>query len=143
MPVMTEAPLALSDEQRCALERMARSTSLAMRQVTQAKALLWANEGVANEEIARRCGVDTDTVRRWRGRFADMGVEGVGAIAKGRGSKSWPPEGTVAEVVRATLEDRPDDTSTHWTTRTMAERFVGPENLWARAERLGGHRPLR
>lgn len=29
-------------------------------------ALLWAGEGVANEEIARRSGVDSDTVRRWR-----------------------------------------------------------------------------
>ena len=130
MPVMTAAPLALSDEQRSALERMARSTSLAVRQVTQAKALLWANEGVANEEIARRCGVDADTVRRWRGRFADTGVDGVGAIAKGRGRKSWLPEGTVAEVVRATLEDSPDDTSTHWTTRTMAERFgIGKDTV--------------
>jgi hypothetical protein len=34
-------------------------------------------------------------------------------IAKGRGRKSWLPEGTVAEVVRVTLEETPDDTSTH------------------------------
>ena len=126
----TAPPLTLSDEQRRALERMARSTSLAVRQVTQAKALLWASEGVANEEIARRCAVDADTVRRWHRRFADNGVEGVGAIAKGRGRKSWLPEGTVAEVVRATLEDSPDDTSTHWTTRTLADRFgIGKDTV--------------
>ncbi len=58
MSVMTATPLALSDDQRSALEQMARSSSLPHRTVTQSKALLWAGEGVANEEIARRCGVD-------------------------------------------------------------------------------------
>jgi len=130
MPVMTAAPLALSDDQRSALEQMARSTSLPHRAVTQAKALLWAGEGVANEEIARRCGVDADAVRGWRRRFADRGVAGVGVIGKGRGRKSWLPEGTVAEVVRVTLEERPDDDSTHWTTRLLAERLgIGKDTV--------------
>ena len=132
MPLMTAAPLPLSDDQRSALERMARSTSLPARQVTQAKALLWANKGVANEEIARRSGVDADAVRRWRRRFFETGVEGVGVIAKGRGRKSWLPEGTVAEVVRVTLEETPDDTSTHWTTRSLAERFAIGKDTVAR-----------
>jgi transposase len=78
MPVVTAAPLVLSDEQRSVLEQMSRSTSLPVRQVTQAKALLWAGDGVANEEIARRCGVDPDAVRRWGQRFAEKGVAGVG-----------------------------------------------------------------
>ena len=130
MSTMTAAPLALTDEQRSALERMANSTSLAARQVNQARALLWAGEGVANEEIARRCGVDADAVRRWRRRFAETGVDGVGVIAKGRGRTSWLPEGTVAEVVRVTLEEAPDDTSTHWTTRSMAERLgIGKDTV--------------
>ena len=60
---------------------------------------MWAGDGVANEEIARRCGVDSDTVRRWRNRFADKGIDGVGVIAKGRGRKSWLPPGTVEEVL--------------------------------------------
>ena len=135
MPVMTAAPLALSDDERSALERMARSTSLPHRQVRQAKALLLAGDGVANEEIARRNGVDSDTVRRWRGRFDEHGVNGVGVIAKGRGRKSWLPEGTVAEVVRVTQQERPADGSTHWTTRLLAERFgIGKDTvarIWA------------
>ena len=83
----------MTDDQRVALERMAASSVLPHRQVVQARALLWAADGVANEEIARRCGVDSDTVRRWRSRFAEKGVDGVGAIAKGRGRKSWLPAG--------------------------------------------------
>ena len=130
MPVMTAAPLVLSEEERSALERMARSTSLPHRQVRQATALLLAGEGVANEEIARRSGVDADTVRRWRGRFAERGVDGVGVIAKGRGRRSWLPEGTVAEVVRVTQQEKPANGSTHWTTRSLAERFnVGKDTV--------------
>ena len=93
MPTVVAAPLPLSDEQRSALERMARSSSLPHRQVTQAQALLWAAEGMANEEIGRRSGVDPDAVRRWRKRFDEKGVAGVGVIAKGRGRKAWLPEG--------------------------------------------------
>ncbi len=102
---------------------MASSTSAPHRAVIQARALLWAADGVANNEIARRCGVDSDAVRGWRNRFVECGVDGVGVIAKGRGRKPWLAEGTVAEVVRVTLEETPDDTSTHWTTRSLAERM--------------------
>ena len=48
----------------------------------------------------------TPTQCRWRRRFSELGVAGVGVIAKGRGRRSWLPEGTVAEVVRVTLEER-------------------------------------
>ena len=41
--------------------------------VVQARAMLWAADGVANAEIARRCEVDADAVRRWRARFASRG----------------------------------------------------------------------
>jgi hypothetical protein len=39
-------------------------------EVVQAKASLWAAQGLANQEIARRREVDSDAVRRWRARFA-------------------------------------------------------------------------
>src|SRR5437899_2048073 len=70
MPIMTAPALPVTAEQRADLWRMAMSSSLPHRKVVQARALLWATEGVGNEEIARRCDVDSDTVRRWRGRFA-------------------------------------------------------------------------
>ena len=135
MHTMAAAPLVMSDEQRSALTRIARSSSLPHRTVRQAQALLWAGEGVANEEIARRCGVDADAVRRWRRRFEQSGVEGVGKIANGRGRKSWLPEGTVTAVMRATLEESPPDGSTQWSTRAMAEHFgIGKDTvqrIWA------------
>jgi transposase len=132
---MTAPALPVTDEQRAELKRMAASSTLPHRQVVQAKALLWAADGVANQEIARRCEVDSDAVRRWRARFAELGVDGVGVIAKGRGRKPGLPEGMVAEIVRVTCQERPVDTSTHWTTRSLAEKFgVGKDaiaRVWA------------
>src|SRR2546421_108122 len=120
MPVITAAPLVVSEEQRAELSRMAASSVLPHRQVVQARALLWAGDGVANEEIARRSGVDSDTVRRWRKRFIDKGTAGVGVIAKGRGRRSWLPPGTVEEVLRLTREELAAGGSTHWTSRGRA-----------------------
>jgi transposase len=135
MPIITAVPLAVSDEQRVELSRMAASSVLAHRRVVQAKALLWAADGVANEEIARRSGVDSDTVRRWRQRFAERGIDGVGVIAKGRGRKPSLPEEVVREVLRLTHKERPADGSTHWSTRTMAARVgIGKDKvaqIWA------------
>jgi transposase len=113
----------MSDQQRVELEAIAASPSLAHRAVRQARGLLEAGVGLSNEEIGRRNGVSANTVRAWRASFARRGVGGVGVVAAGRGRKPWLPEGMVAEVVRVTLNERPGDTSTHWSTRTLARRL--------------------
>src|SRR5437870_6613353 len=123
MPIAIAPALPFTEGQRSELRRMAASTAVPHRTVVQAGALLLAAEGVSNEEIARRSGVDSDAVRRWRSRFLDQGTAGVGAIAKGRGRKPGLPEGTVAEVVRVTCHEKPGDGSTHWTTRSLGRRL--------------------
>jgi transposase len=131
MTVMLAAPsLRVSDEQRSELERVARSSSMPHRSVVQARALLYSADGVAIYEVARRLHVASNSVRRWRRRFEEEGVESVGRIAPGRGRRSWLPEGTVAEVVRITLEELPDDGSTHWTTRTLGDHLgIGKDTV--------------
>jgi transposase len=122
---------------------MARSTSLPHRQVVQATALLLAADGVPTNEVARRCGTTGTSVRTWRRRFVEHGVDGVGRIAPGRGRKSWLPEGTVAAVVADTLHTKPDDGSTHWTTRLMAQRHgIGKDSV-ARIWRDHGLQPWK
>ncbi len=127
---MVAAALSVTDDQRQELGRVASSSVLPHRQVVQAQALLWAADGVANEEIARRCRVDSDTVRRWRNRFTDRGVDGVGKVAEGRGRKSWLPADTVQRVVELTLTGEPPGGATHWTTRSLAaEVGVGKDTV--------------
>jgi transposase len=143
MPLMVAAPLAMTDEQRAALEVMARSSSLPHRQVIQARALLLAADGVATNEVARRCATTDTSVRAWRRRFELEGVAGVGRIAAGRGRRSWLPAGTVAEVVRVTLHETPADESTHWTTRTLAAHLGIGKDTVARVWRDHQLRPWR
>jgi len=132
---MVAAALSMTVEQRVELERMAVATSLLQREVMQARALLWAADGVANDEIGRRCGVDSDSVRRWRCRFVELGVAGVGIVAKGRGRKSSLPPGTVEEVLRLTHRELPAGGTTQWSTRSLAARLgIGKDavaKIWA------------
>jgi transposase len=143
MPVITVEPLAMTAEQRGELELMARSTSLPHRQVVQAQALLFAADGVPTNEVARRCDTSDTSVRAWRRRFAELGVEGVGRIAPGRGRRSWLPAGTVAAVVADTMRAKPDDGSTHWTTRLMADRHGISKDSVARIWRDHGLKPWK
>jgi transposase len=141
--VQTAPPLPVTDEQRSVLQVTARSTAAPHRAVLQAKALLLAADGVANYEIARRVGVSVQSVRAWRARFSSEGTEFVGTIAKGRGRRSWLAEGTVAEIVRVTMLEDPDDTSTHWTTRTLGARLGVGKDTVARVWRDHELRPWR
>jgi len=61
IPVMTAPALPVTQLQRAQLKKMAASTTLPHRKVLQAKALLWAAQGLANQEIARRCEVACGT----------------------------------------------------------------------------------
>src|ERR1700691_5833548 len=128
--VLAARPLAVSDEQREVLERMARSLSLPHRTVMQAKALLWSAEGVSIYETSRRVGVASYSVRSWSRRFDVEGVAGVGRIAEGRGRRSWVAREVEDAVVHDTLHVRPDDGSTQWSTRTMAARHgIGKDTV--------------
>ena len=143
MPVMVADALVVDDEARAGLEVMARSSSLPHRQVTQARALLLAADGAANAEIARRCGTTTLTVRRWRARFAEQGLAGVGLIAPGRGRKPTVRVDLAAAVVEATLGEAPPGDEPQWSTRLMAERFGIGKDTVARIWRARGIRPHR
>jgi len=101
---------------------MAAATSLPHRQVIQARGLLRASEGVANDEIGRRCGMDSDTVRRWRVRFAQEGTAGVGKIAVGRGRKPSLPAGMVEEVLQIWADHQLQPWT--WTNNVVAPAHV-------------------
>ena len=96
---------------------------MAHRTVLRARALLLAAQGVANNEIAERVNVNPNSVRMWRRRFEEQGLEGLSKVAPGRGRKPFLPEGTVATVVALTMNTLPEDGSTQWSTRSLAKHM--------------------
>ncbi len=140
--MMFATGLELTDEEREALEAMARSSSLPHRSVVQARGLLLAAEGVGNNEIARRCDVQPNAARRWRSKFAVDGVAGAGRIRPGRGRKPEVPDEVIEAIMHDTLHTIPPN-ATHWSTRSMADHVgVGKDTvarIW-RAREIGPHR---
>lgn len=122
---------------------MAKSTVLPHRSVVQAKALLLAADGTANEAIARRCSAAPDTVRRWRRRFETEGVKGIGKIAAGRGRKPSITNKQIEAIVADTIGTVPEDGSSCWTTRSMGERHGVGKDTIARIWRARKLRPWK
>jgi transposase len=143
MPVMVAAPLRVTRAERSELERMARSGTLPHRTVVQARGLLLAAGGVANNQIARECDTTADTVRRWRAKFEAGGVEAVGSIAPGRGRKPVIDQDTIDGIVHDTLHTVPDDGATAWSTRTLGERYAVGKDTVARIWKARQLRPWR
>lgn len=93
-------------EQEEALQVLARSDR--RDEADRARALVLSINGWTSGQIARAFGVTPDSVRRWRGWFAESGVEGLRASARpGRASvKSEAAAGVAALVLAAPVADR-------------------------------------
>jgi transposase len=110
----------MTDGQREILEKLAKSQTATHREVTRAKALLLAEDGVANTAIAWELGVSPSSVTSWRSRFEQEGIAKFGKVKAGRGRKPTIPDDKVAAIVEATLHDKPPG-ETHWSCRSMAK----------------------
>ena len=67
----------VSEADRAELERIVRASSSEVRMVGRARIVLAAAEGKKAEEIAGELGCSRPTVVKWRGRYAEMGIEGL------------------------------------------------------------------
>src|SRR5512133_3358550 len=77
MPVTTLHRIALTDGQRRLLLARARRSSGEHRDVLRARIVLAAANGASNAAIARDLAISVDTVRKWRRRFGEHGLEGL------------------------------------------------------------------
>ena len=140
---MCAPPLMVDDQDRRVLERLSRSVSEPLRVVRQARALLSAADGVANEETARRVGVAPNTVRAWRRGFATGGLRWLGTVAPGRGPERSLTAEQEAAIVADTLHGEPPDGAVCWSTRALGARHGVGKDIVARVWRERGLRPWR
>jgi len=77
MPLPRAVPVTLTAAQRATLKTRARGAKTAHRDRLRAQIVLAAARGRDNARIAADLGITVDTVRKWRGRFAARGLDGL------------------------------------------------------------------
>ena len=77
MPLSRAVPVTLAAAQRTTLKTRARGAKTAHRDRLRAQIVLAAARGRDNARIAADLRITVDTVRKWRGRFAARGLDGL------------------------------------------------------------------
>ncbi|GLF99958.1 IS630 family transposase, partial [Streptomyces yaizuensis] len=110
--------MSLTDAQRVVLEGWVRRRSTAQALALRSRIVLESAEGHSIAEVSRRVGVVADTVRTWRRRFLERGLEGLCDEPR-PGVPRKITDADVERVIVKTLEETPHN-ATHWSTRSMA-----------------------
>jgi transposase len=96
------AALELRDGDRERLEAVTGASTAPAGLVSRARIVLLAAEGVPNSEIAAQTSSSRPTVLRWRDRYAELGIGGLGDLPRpGR-----EPQIDEVAVLAETLADR-------------------------------------
>ena len=136
------ARIVLSDDERETLERWARRPKTGQALALRCRIVLAAAEGTTNQEIAKRLGCNPVTVGKWRTRFAEHRLDGLIDEPRPDQPRKVTDE-LVEQVIVATLETKPDDGSTQWSTRTMAAKVGLNQTAVSRIWRTFGLKPHR
>lgn len=115
-----KAELVLTPAEHEQLTRWARRATSSQALAVRSRIVLAAAEGLTNNDVAARVGCEPHTVSKWRRRFIDRRLDGLGD-EKRPGRPATISVEQVEDVIVATLESTPPN-ATHWTRAKMAER---------------------
>ncbi|GAA3628892.1 IS630-like element ISMsm5 family transposase [Nonomuraea rosea] len=126
MPAPRARQIALTASERRRLKKLAHSHTAPYQQVVRVRIVLDAAHGYSNARIALRQQVHLDTVRRWRGRYAGQGIDGL----KDRPRSGRPPRFTPVQraEVTALACQLPAETGmplSRWSSTDLAREAVG------------------
>ncbi len=131
--------IVLDDEQRQVLERWARRPKSSQALAFRCRVVLAAAGGASSNEIAAVLGCNSNTVSKWRVRFAQRGVDGLHDDPRPGKPRTISDE-DVERVIVKTLEEQPTG-STHWSTRSMAAATGMSQSAVSRIWRAFGLKP--
>lgn len=134
-------PIQLTTEEREILRKAARRRTHASQDVIRAKVILLLDKGHSNRETAAATGLCEHTIGSWRKRFMESRVAGLIDLPRSGRPRTITDE-QVSEIIRLTLETKPDNDS-HWSTRKMAERTGLSNERIARIWQTFGLQPHR
>ena len=134
--------IALSEETRLRLEKLARGRSTPVRIVQRSRIVLLAGDGLQNKQIAERMEVAPRMVALWRNRFLTLGVDGLLRDASRPGRTPSISTQTVTQIIEKTTRSKPTN-ATHWSRSTMAREAGISESSVGRIWRSHGLKPHR
>ncbi|WP_419992664.1 IS630 family transposase [Streptomyces boninensis] len=104
LPLASARPIFLTASGRERLKKMAYGQKTEYRLRVRAQVVLHAARGRSNARIARETGLHLDTVRAWRGRFADGGLPALADRTRsGRPARFTPVQVTEAKALACQL----------------------------------------
>lgn len=119
--VATAVPVVLDEAVRAALERIIRAGASQVRAVLRARIVLAAAQGAPNARIAADLRINADTVRKWRGRFATLGLAGLADTQRPGRPRRYRAQERVRVVAVAT--SAPPYPEATWSHRRIAARL--------------------
>ncbi len=118
-PQTDPKPLTLNETERAELDRMSSRPTSRQNTALRARIVLACAEGASDMAVSRDLGIDRKTVIKWRRRFLEMGLGGLGDEQR-PGAPRQIGDDDIERVITMTLESVPKD-ATHWSTRSMAK----------------------
>jgi transposase len=115
-----KASLELTAGEREQLRRWSGRATSAQALALRSKIVLACASGLDNKQVAAQLGVAAATVGKWRARFVELRLDGLGDDPRPGRPPSISAE-QVEDVVVATLESTPAN-ATHWSRAKMARR---------------------
>jgi len=136
-------PVVLSDDQKIRLRTIANSKTAGVRFAQRARMILLAGDGLQDKQIAAIVKTRRQAVSLWRGRFLDLGLDGIAKDAPrgGRRRTARLPDKVRAVIQRTTQTTPPD--ATHWSTNSMAKAEGISASTVGRIWREHGLKPHR
>src|SRR5215470_4510218 len=141
MPASLPA-LSLSERDQQQLQQWASAFGTPQQVVLRSRIVLAAACGQSDQATAEELAVNRHTVRLWRQRFAQEGLQSLWEIAPGRGRKPSYGQEKIQEIIDTTLQSKPKG-QTQWSCRLLAQRLGVSKstvnNIW-RSHNLKPHR---
>ncbi|WP_211231829.1 helix-turn-helix domain-containing protein [Amycolatopsis balhimycina] len=126
MPVVQACPVTVTGAIRRVLTRRSRGQKTPYRDKVRAQIVLLAARRWSNTAIAAAVGVSVDTVRTWRGRFAELGLAGLVDLPRsGRPSRFTPVQVAQVKALACQLPARVGVALSRWSCPELAREAVG------------------